>query len=69
MRRKGLPREFVSKKNICLRNNLGFQLKSTKVIRREDFSSVSKFHFDKFGEGYRLMASMIYLVFQELSQC
>ena len=69
MRQKDLPWELASKNNMFFRNNLGYQLKSTKVIRREDFSSVSKFHFDKFVERYRHMACMIYLVFQELSQC
>ena len=64
MKRKDLPRELVSKNNMFLWNNLGYQFKSTKVIRREDFSSVSKF-----GEVYRHMACMIYSVFQELSQC
>ena len=69
MRRKDLPRELVSKNNMFLRNNLGYQLKSTKVVRREDFSGVSKFHFVKFGKGYRHMACMIYSVLQEFSQC
>ena len=68
MRRKDLPQELVSKKNMFMRNNLGSRLKSTKVIRREDFSDASGFHFDKFGEGYRHMASMIYSVFREFSE-
>ena len=68
MRRKDLPPELVSKNNMFLRNNLGFQIKSTKMIRREDFSSVCEFHLDKFGAGYQHMASMIYSVFKEFAE-
>ena len=68
MRRKDLPPQLVSSNNMFLRNKLGFQLKGTRVIRREDFCDYSRFHFDKFGEGVRHMAVMILSVFREFDQ-
>ena len=49
MRRKDLSPARVAKNNMFLRNKLGLQLKSTKIIRREDFDDNIQFHFDKFG--------------------
>ena len=65
MRRKDLPVELVSKNNMFFRNQLGYLLKSTKVIRREDFSNNCPFHFDKFGEGYRHMAVLVLSDFRD----
>ena len=56
MRRKDLPAELVSKKNMFLRNKLDHQLKGTRIIKREDFWAC---HFDRFGEGYRHFAALI----------
>ena len=65
MRRKDLSPARVAKNNMFLRNKLGLQLKSTKIIRREDFDDNIQFHFDKFGEGYRHMAALILSVLRE----
>ena len=65
MRRKDLPPEMVSKNNMFLRNQLGSQLKSTRIVRREDFDDNCRYHFDKYGEGYRHMAALILSVIRE----
>ena len=65
MRLKDLLQELISKNNMYLRNKLGYQIKSTKIIRREDFSDKKMFHFDKNGKGYRHMAVLIVSVLQE----
>ena len=65
MRRKDLPQELVSKNNMYLRNKLGYQLKGTRIIKREDFSDACNFHFDEFGEGYRHMAALILSVVKD----
>ena len=67
MRRNDLPAKLVAENNMFLRNNLGYQLRSTKIIRREDFDSNCPFHFDKFGEGFRHMGALILSVLNELS--
>ena len=51
-----------------LRNELGYRLKSTKVIRREDFDEKCPFHFDKNGEGYRHMAVLILSVLRDFEE-
>ena len=65
MRRKDLPPEMVSKNNMFLRNQLGSQLKSTRIVGREDFDDNCRYHFDKYGEGYRHMAALILSVIRE----
>ena len=65
MRRKDLPQELVSKNNMFYRNHLGSDLKSTRSIKREDFSDDQKYHFDKNGEGYRHMAAFIVSVIED----
>ena len=62
MRRKDLPAELVSKKNMFLRNKLGHQLKGTRIIKRKDFWDC---HFDRFGEGYRHFAALILSVLKD----
>ena len=65
IRRKDLPVDLVSKNNMFYRNQLGFHLKSTQMIRREDFSDVCPFHFDKNGEGFRHMAAFVFKIYNE----
>ena len=67
MRRKDLPAALVAKNNMILRNQLGFQLKSTRIIRRDDFDDNHQFHFNRFGEGYRHMGALILSVLREFS--
>ena len=68
MRRKDLPVHLVAYNNMFLRNKLGPQLKSCRLIRREDFDDNCKFHFDKFGEGYRHMGALILSVLREFCE-
>ena len=68
MRRKDLPVHLVAYNNMFLRNKLGPQLKSSRLIRREDFDDNCKFHFDKFGEGYRHMGALILSVLREFCE-
>ena len=68
MRRKDLPVHIVAYNNMFLRNRLGPQLKSSRLIRREDFDDNCKFHFDKFGEGYRHMGALILSVLREFCE-
>ena len=65
LRRKDLPQELVAKNNMFYRNKLGFQMKSTKIVRREDFDDNCNFHFNKYGEGYRHLAALILSVLKE----
>ena len=67
MRRKDIPQELVASNNMFFRNKLGFRMKSTKIIRREDFDDNKKYHFDPNGEGFRHMAALILSVFREFT--
>ena len=57
--------DLVSKNNMFYRNQLGFHLKYTRMIRREDFSDVCPYHFDKNGEGFRHMDAFVFKVCRE----
>ena len=49
MRRKDLNPKLVFLNNMYYRNHLGPYLKSTRLIRREDFSNSCPYHFDVYG--------------------
>ena len=65
MRRKDLNPKLVSLNNMYYRNHLGPYLKSTRLIRREDFSNSCPYHFDVYGHGYRHLAVFVLSVVEE----
>ena len=68
MRRKDLDAALVASNNSFFSENLGIHFKSTKMVKRVDFSDEQPFHFDPDGEGYRHMGAMIFSVLQEFSE-
>ena len=65
MRRKDLNPKLVSLNNMYYRNHLGPYLKSTRLIRREDFSNSCPYHFDVYGHGYHHLAVFVLSVVEE----
>ena len=65
MSRKDLDDVVASNNNNYLNEKLVAHYKSTKKIKRDDFSNYRPFHFDREGEGYRNLAAMILSVFDE----
>ena len=65
MRRKDLNSDLVASNNSFLSEQLGLNYRSTKLIKRKDFSDDTPFHFSRDGEGYRHLAALILSVFRE----
>ncbi|XP_075263932.1 uncharacterized protein LOC142355751 [Convolutriloba macropyga] len=65
LRRKDLDVNLVASNNNFLSENLGYQYKSTKLVKRADFDDSVPFHISRDGEGFRHLGAMILSVLDE----